>query len=201
MLTAIVIACGVLVVVLLVPFRLELQIGDPDVAQAVPRRKLQLTWAAGLISFDLGTRARSRAGSPAPTGAVGAKTRPSRRTRSAAARLLRLLRSEGFMAASATLLARLLRATHPRGLKVLVALGLDDPADTGQLWAVLGPVSAVLWSTSGGAVTIEPDFSQPRATIAARGRFALIPGQLIWILLSFALSPTLLRAARTASRR
>lgn len=189
-----------LVLLLLVPIGLELQIdeGEPE---APARRQLRLSWPAGLLAFDLLASPRAAGGGLTPPRArVTAAAAPRRSPGRAPARMLRLLRSRGFLPGVLKLLRRLLLALHPRQVKVSLVLGLEDPADTGQLWAALGPLSSVLWSASDGALVVAPDFCRPRATLAAEGRLTMIPAQVIGILLAFALSPTVLRAARSASR-
>jgi hypothetical protein len=196
MLVAIALTFGtVIALLLLLPIRLELQVGAGDLAQATGGNRARLTWA-WVVSVNLGAAPKRSAPGRARSGG-SARTR----AQPVLGRFLRAVRSEGFVSAAVHLLKRLLAATHPQGLKIRAALGLEDPADTGQLWAAVGPVSAILWSASGGTIAVEPDFSAPRAAVHAQGRFSVVPLQLIWILLSFALSPPVLRAAWASSRR
>lgn len=91
----------------------------------------------------------------------------------------------------------LFRATHARDLYLRLRIGLGDPADTGMLWAIMGPVSAMLKNGQGMMIEIEPEFIDAVVEIESHGNFKLIPLQFIALTIAFILSPTTLRAWRT----
>jgi len=151
-----------------------------------------LVWLFGLVRLRPGkpkTRARAR---PARR-KVG-----WRRTRRGTRRLIALLRVEGFGWRLLRLAQELLRRIHVRELDMQVRLGLDDPADTGRLWAVVGPLAAMLASLSNTRVAVEPAFTAEALDIDGKGGIRIIPVQLLWVLLVFALSPDTRRALHTA---
>ena len=76
-------------------------------------------------------------------------------------------------------------------------LGLGDPADTGRLWAVVGPLSAAAQGLRGAEVRIEPEFMDSVLEFRAQGRLLVAPLQVMALAVSFALSPPTIRAWRT----
>lgn len=76
-------------------------------------------------------------------------------------------------------------------------LGLGDPADTGRLWAMVGPLSALVQNLRNAEVRIEPEFADPVFEFESHGRVLLIPIQFIFVIIAFALSPPSIRAWRT----
>lgn len=89
---------------------------------------------------------------------------------------------------------RLLIATHANNLYLSCRIGLSDPADTGQLWAIMGPLSGLLKNLSSITIELEPEFVNQGVEIESYGNFYLIPLQLIALVLAFIFSPTTLRA-------
>jgi hypothetical protein len=91
----------------------------------------------------------------------------------------------------------LLRRIYIRDLSMEVRLGLDDPADTGRLWAVVGPLAAILTLPPLTRVAIEPEFTSEALEVDGKGCIRIIPIQLLFVMLVFVLSPSTLRALRT----
>ncbi len=76
-------------------------------------------------------------------------------------------------------------------------LGLGDPADTGRLWAFLGPLNAAAQNLRNAEVRIEPEFVDPTFEFEINGRVRLVPLQFLALATAFALSPPSIRAWRT----
>jgi len=74
-----------------------------------------------------------------------------------------------------------------------VRLGLDDPADTGRLWAVVGPLAAILTLPVHARVAIEPEFACEALEVDGKGCIRIIPIRLLFVVLVFLLSPGTLR--------
>jgi hypothetical protein len=74
---------------------------------------------------------------------------------------------------------------------VRARIGFDDPADTGRLWGALGPLRVLLASRD---VRLEPAFDEPCLRFRAAGRVRLIPVQLLFLTVTFLLSPPVVRA-------
>jgi len=81
------------------------------------------------------------------------------------------------------------QAIHKRDMYLQLQIGLDDPADTGQLWAVMGPLSAVLTQIQTVQIDIVPDFSDSHLEITSYGDIRIIPLQLLTLSLAMLLSP------------
>jgi hypothetical protein len=79
-------------------------------------------------------------------------------------------------------------------------LGMGDPADTGRLWALLGPLNAAADNLRHAEVQIEPDFADSSLEFQFDGRLRVVPLQLVALATGFALSPASLRAWRTLIR-
>lgn len=94
----------------------------------------------------------------------------------------------------------LLRAAHINGLQFRLRLGLGDPADTGLLWAVVGPLNAVARDLLDADLRIEPEFLDPVFEFRAHGRAVVVPVQLLALAIGFALSPASVRAWLTVRR-
>ena len=76
-------------------------------------------------------------------------------------------------------------------------LGLGDPADTGRLWAIVGPLSVAAQGIRSARVRVEPAFMEAVLEFDARGRMRLVPVQFLALAIGFALSPPSVRAWRT----
>jgi hypothetical protein len=72
-------------------------------------------------------------------------------------------------------------------------LGFEDPADTGLLWALVGPLMVFLRHTNID-LDVRPEFSESRMEIDLQGLVRVTPARLAWVLAVFALSPGVRRA-------
>jgi hypothetical protein len=57
-------------------------------------------------------------------------------------------------------------------------IGLDDPADTGQVWGLLVPLIQILRGPR-RRIDLAPDFSGPCLDLEATGEIAILPLRLI----------------------
>ncbi len=152
--------------------------------------RLTIRWLFGLVRVRVPVPgARKPSAEPKAAG-----KRPRRRTRGGRARILAVLRQAPFRRRVHRLVADLLRAAHLGRLRLRVRLGLGDPADTGRLWAVVGPLGAWAEALPGADVRIEPEFVDPVLDLDARGRLRVVPLRIVALAVSFALSPASIRA-------
>jgi hypothetical protein len=148
-----------------------------------------LGWLFGLVRLRLGepkVRARVRPERP--------KLKGRHRRHGSGRRVTAMFRIEGFAWRLLRLVRDLIRRIHIRDLNMEVRLGLDDPADTGRLWAVVGPLAAILPVPPAARVAIEPEFTSEAFEVYGKGRIRIIPLQLLFVMLVFLLSPSALRA-------
>lgn len=108
----------------------------------------------------------------------------------------RVLSIDGFVGRLLTLVRRIVSAIHIEHLSVQARLGLGDPADTGQLWGVIGPMTGLLSIPKATRINIEPDFFNEVLEVQCDGRLRVIPLRLIGLLLGFLLSFNTWRAFR-----
>lgn len=147
----------------------------------------QIRWLFGLVRFKT-------------TGSHDADTvnKPDKRKKHRAKRRrsspLAAVSVEGFAERLLTLLRRLLSSIHIRHLNVQARIGLGDAADTGRLWALVGPLSALLAMPRGAWVYIEPDFTETVLDLKSNGRLRVVPLQVMTLLLVFLLSINTMRA-------
>ena len=178
---------AVLAVPLEVAFRVE-RVAPLDGGIAV-------RWLFGLVRIGVPLGGRGERGGPERPPVVPERARPRRRVRPRG--IVAALRDGRFRGRVRRLAGQLLRALHLDGLVLHARVGLGDPADTGRLWAVVGPLGAWAQGLPGADVRIEPEFLEPVLELAARGRIRVIPLRVLAVAVAFALSPASLRAWRT----
>jgi hypothetical protein len=115
-----------------------------------PRLNVRYSWLYGLA------RGRPREGAEKPR-----REKPAgRRRRPDVGLVYRLLRIRGLMKNSARLARGVLGSLRLTGLAADFRLGLNDPADTGMIFAVVGPVAALLGPTVFERVNLRPSFEE-----------------------------------------
>lgn len=148
-------------------------------------------WLFGLVNFQ--------ASIPNSTKPVKHKTSsPSVKSKShnSVQNLLILFKQQQFRQHIIKLIKNILRATHAKDLYLRLRIGLGDPADTGMLWAVIGPLSGMMKNLQAMTINIEPEFIESVMEIESHGRFKFIPLQFITLMIVFLLSPMTIRAWR-----
>lgn len=171
---------------------------------------LSIRWAFGLLRLQIPIRHNLRqistfrvddaSGSNASEGSLSSISRKERKR--SEKKGSRATRSSSVVFISqatvrrrvARLLRDLMHALRIREFDVHLRLGLGDPADTGRLWAWIGPLSAAIGHCRPWRITIEPDFMNAAAEFSAQGRVVFIPLQLIVLLVAFTMSPSVVHA-------
>jgi hypothetical protein len=154
--------------------------------------QLSFRWLFGLVRFRFGI-----------PGAAKPKLQRKRKSTerikerkpgSNARAILNLLKQSVFRRHAIRFIKDMLRAIHARGLYLRLRIGLGDPADTGRLWALLGPIAGIATNLRSAEVRIEPEFMDPVLEVESHGEFRLVPLQFIALAIAFMVSPTTLRA-------
>lgn len=160
---------------------------------------VRFCWLFGLVHFQLRI---PQAASAEP----GAEPRPGSTARKKAISpgqhrkkgnprgMLSLLKQSAFRRRVYQFMRDMLTATHARNLFLRLRIGLGDPADTGCLWAIIGPIAGMVQNLRSAEVRIEPEFMDPLFEVETHGQFRLVPIQFIALTTGFLLSPTMLRA-------
>ena len=182
---------ALVVALLAVPLTVAFQLHRIEETRGVVRFR----WLFGLVRFQLRIPRPGRAG-PRDAAAWRKKERTPRRRKqkTCAGGLLSLARRAAFRRRIYRFVRDILRATHARDLVLHLRIGLGDPADTGRLWAVIGPLAGMARSLRAATVRVEPEFMDPVFEVESHGRFRLVPIQFIAIAAAFMLSPIMLRA-------
>jgi hypothetical protein len=188
--TGVVLFIAVLAALLAIPLTLTFQVSW----QEVFRTDAELTWAFGLVRKRI---------LPAELKNVTSKSeKPDRRPRRSwqsgytKPNILSALRQKGFRRRITRLVGDVWHAVHKKDVKMRLRIGLGDPADTGQLWAVLGPISGMLGSVQDVSVKIEPEFIDETLELVGNGSIRIIPIQMIYLAAAFMLSPPIWRVIK-----
>jgi hypothetical protein len=80
------------------------------------------------------------------------------------------------------------RVIHKQNLSLRVRIGLGDPADTGRLWAVVGPVAGMLTVVQDTSIEIAPEFSDAVFELDSSGNISIVPLQMIYLTFGLLLS-------------
>jgi hypothetical protein len=184
---------GLVLLLLAVPADLEFRLEgiEPFTGEVGVR------WLFGLVRFRIPV---PRAGKATPRPEAKRKAARVRARPRAGGRhldVLAALRQAAFRRRVYRLARDLVRAVHPHRLRLRMRLGLGDPADTGRLWAVVGPLNAVA-QLRNAELRIEPEFGDPVLEFRADGRVLLVPLRFLFLAVAFALSPPTIRAWRTS---
>ena len=154
-------------------------------------------WLFGLVRFRIpapGAEKPPKRKTEAKARRKPAQARAKPESRGRGRKVLAVLRQEAFRQRVYRLARDLVRAAHLHQLRLWMRLGLGDPADTGRLWAVVGPLGAMAQGLRHADVRIEPDFVEPALEFRAQGRLVLVPLQFLALAVAFLLSPASIRA-------
>jgi len=156
--------------------------------------QIRLQWAFGLVRLRFPL---SPSESPSPEGEeparkTGSSDRPPRKKRNP----LPAIRQQAFRRRIIRFISGLWHAVYKRDVNLHMRIGLGDPADTGQLWAFMGPVSGMLANIEEAAIDIEPDFLDSAFELDGSGTVRIIPLQLIYLAAGLLLSPPVWRGIR-----
>lgn len=152
---------------------------------------IRLKWAFGLVRADVSPdNAIAKADQPE---AARKKTGQRDKSHARKANFMAAIRQRSFRRRIIRFLSDAWRAIHKKNVRLLVRLGLGDPADTGQLWAVFGPLSAMLASLRDIRIAVEPDFLDTTFEVDSSGTIRLIPLQFMILALGLLFSPPIWR--------
>lgn len=179
-----------LVAVLAIPLRLSYKLSWPEPFES----DVRLQWAFGLLSLRV----------PAPKSPRTAtkdeehlekpdRLRPSKLK---SGNLLSVIRRKAFRQRLTVFGGDMWRAVHKRDVKLHLVIGLGDPADTGQLWALVGPMAGILATIQDTSIVIEPEFVDATIALDGSGTLRIIPLEIIYLIIGLLLSPPIWRGIR-----
>ena len=161
-----------IVFVLSIPVELAFELAVREETKS----RARVGWLFGLVWKDIGREKKKP------------RKKPRKKKKRSMKPFLDLLRTEAVRSGLLKLIRKILRCFKVRQLDADLRIGLDEPADTGMLCALLYPVLATFSLPSPVRVRFEPSFSEPALEIDLRGWVRLFPIQMVGSLLQFALS-------------
>jgi hypothetical protein len=157
--------------------------------------QVSFRWLFGLVRFRIGIPGDKKHAKRFKRKRV--KKTGKRRKGGNARSVIRVLKQSAFRRRAIRFFKYVLRATHATDLYFRLRIGLGDPADTGRIWALFGPVAGFASNIRSAEVRIEPEFIEPVLEVESHGEFSLIPLQFIALTVLFVVSPMTIRAFRT----
>ena len=150
-----------------------------------PKFQIRLAWLFGLVSKEI-TRAKKKK-----------PKEKKRKGRIKARTIFKILRTRGLLGQLRRLLWDIFRQLHIRDLRVNFRVGLDDPADTALLFALIGPATFFLGSSRVHEIRIEPSFEDEVVFEGyLHGAVRLVPIQLATPILRFVFSLATIRTVK-----
>ena len=193
MLIGTVIFLSLIVILLAMPVTLTYQFSWKE----TPSANLRLNWAFGLVRADVSPDLAK----PGPDKPDATRKKAARRGKSTGRKnFMAAIRQAPFRRRMLRFVTDLWRTIHKKNVQLLVRLGLGDPAETGQLWAVLGPLSGMLARLRDIRVTIEPDFLDATLEVDSSGTIRMIPLQVAVIVFGLLFSPSIWRGIMSMRR-
>ena len=152
---------------------------------------LRLNWAFGLVRADVSPDLTK----PESDEPKAADRKAGRRSKSQGrnTKFMTAIRQTPFRRRMFRFVSDVWRAIKKKDVRLLVRLGLGDPADTGRLWAALGPLSGMASRLRDIRIAIEPDFLDSTLEVDSSGTVRMIPLQLAIIALGLLFSPAIWR--------
>lgn len=178
-----------IVLVLCVPLDIEPRL---DV-YGRPKFRMRLAWLFGLVSKEVGKgKKKPEEKKKVVTGKRKAKER-GRRART----IFEILRTKGVLRQFKGLVRDILSRLKIRDLAVDFRVGLDNPADTGLLFALIGPATFLLDSSRVHQIRVEPSFEDEAVFEGyLYGVVRLWPVQLVVPFLRFVFSLATIRVVK-----
>jgi len=180
-----------LVALLAIPLTLSFQVSWRDALQG----NVRLSWLFGLVRVPIPL---SQTTPPSPEGKASAQKKglhPGRSSRNKT-NVSAVIRNKPFRRRILRFIRDLWHAIGKRDLNLRLRIGLGDPADTGQLWAFLGPVAGMLATAREATVELEPDFFDEVLELDSSGAIRIVPLQIIYLTVALLLSPPVRQAIR-----
>lgn len=157
-----------------------------------PRVRLRVSWLFGLVSREISGEKEK------PEEKRGAAQGKKKHGWGDSGVIFRILRTKGMLKRLKELVKHVLASFKWRDIVADFRVGLGDPADTGALFAFLGPAAAFLGSSHRHQIRIMPSFGDDAVLEGySYGVARLRPIRLVPPLLKFAFSVTTIRVART----
>ena len=190
MLTGLLVFLLVLMALLAIPVTVLFRLSWPDNRG----NDVQLHWWFGLVRVRLPAEPSASESAERDFGRIE-KKRPARQSQEDR-NVWAAIRQTRFRRRVLRFIGDVWAAIHKHEIRLRMRIGLGDPADTGQLWAFIGPCSGVLASVRSVAIEVEPEFQKETLELAGRGRIRIVPLQLLYLAGALCLSPSIWRGVQ-----
>jgi len=175
-----------IVIILWIPLEIALQADF----EGKPRFQLRLLWLFGLVSRDITGKGKKEA-------VTGGK----RRRWADAGTAYRVLRTRGLLRHIKEFIKGVLPCFRFREIVADFTIGLGNPADTGLMFAVIGPATVFLGASRSHRIRIEPYFGDDAVFRGhSQGKARLRPIRLVPPFLKLTFSLPAMRAIWTLTR-
>ncbi|MEJ2310024.1 MAG: DUF2953 domain-containing protein [Gammaproteobacteria bacterium] len=186
MLTAVALSLLVVFLLLAIPVGIQFRVSRHKTFDA----EVHLEWLFGLMKLRLqppGSKSTSREGKSRSSDDKASSTAAKKSIPVA------LVRQKHLRRRIFRFIGDLWHAIHKEKLSLNMRIGLGDPAETGQLWALLGPLAALLSTMREVTIGIRPDFIETCFELDCSGKIRVIPLHLIGLVALLLLSPSIWR--------
>ena len=158
-----------------------------------PRFRMRLSWLFGLVNKEITKKEKK----PEDKKKAAKLEQKPKEKRPGARIILEILRVKGLLRQIKILLKDILRLPRIRAIEADLKVGLGDPADTGLLFAFIGPAASFLGSSFRNVIKVQPSFTDDAILEGSLyGALRLRPFQVINPLLRFVFSLPTLRVAK-----
>ncbi len=161
-------------------------------------QRFELRWAFGLVRTCV-SQAKSRVPA-APRSVRKSENGVPSRSRQKRAHVLAALRLKSFRRRVMRFIGSLWRAVRKDRISVTARVGLGDPADTGRLWALVGPCAALLQQIPDVVVSVVPDFDDLSFELESSGTIRVVPLAVLLLIVGLVASPSVWHAVRVLRR-
>ena len=175
----------ILFFLLIVPIEAEFKFNNLNGSE----KTVKLKALFGLLSKTVYTSDKSKISKPKEK----AEVKKEKKSGSGLSKIISLLQNGKFLRKTALTLKKLLSSIKPELKHFHFRLGLNDPADTGIIWGLIGPVSGIFYGFTEKEVVIEPDFLDPALGLDTRGSVSIVPLEILIILIGYLFSPTVIK--------
>ncbi len=153
--------------------------------------KIEMGWFFGWIKFQIPLQQKT----DPPPNYTSNKPNEQKSEKSGKS-IFKLMLQKRFRQRLITYFSDVWRAIAKKDIKFHMKIGLDDPADTGQLWAIVGPTSVLLAQAQQMSLVVEPDFTTTKFEFDGQGTLRVIPLMIIFITLKLLCSPAVWQGLR-----
>lgn len=184
---------GLIIAILAIPFEFRFNIQSRESFHS----EVAVRWLFGIVTFDVLRPQKPQGKDQQHTRAAKKKTKRKRKNIGNAKELIW---NAKFRQRLIRFVKDIFKSVHISAFNLRLQLGLDDPADTGRLWAFIGPLSIWLSYLSNTKVQLQPDFQNEVVFLSTNGTVRVIPLEIIFTVSAFLLSPITINAIRTTRR-